>query len=151
MIRIMTIIFFCFSVMSSVYASDKIECTHEEAFNAESDIDTLKTWDDLYQMYKRYASCNQFDDGGIAEGYSDIVGLFLANDWKSLNKLKKLCDFDKAFERFVYKHLDMTIPAETWEVMVNNATKKCPSGAKRICKMILKANNDIEQEIKENR
>lgn len=150
MIRFIVIMALCFALVPSVDASDKVFCIGEDAYQAENEIDNLKTWDDLYRMFKRYAACN-FDDGGIGEGYSDTVGLLIANDWKHINKLKKLCDADKAFEHFVYKHLDMTIPADTWEIMINNATNKCPSTVKRICKLILKANNDIEQEIKHER
>lgn len=96
--------------------------------------------------FKRYASC---DDGAIWEGYSDAIGRLLATEWKNVAKLETLCDSDKTFESFIAKHLDMTIPADTWEIMIGNASKKCPSTANRICKLILKANDDIEKEIQQ--
>ncbi len=150
MLRYILIVAICFELTLPAYASDKMLCTREDAYKAESEIDNLKTWDDLYRMFKRYAVCS-FDDGAIGEGYSDTVGRLLANDWKHLDKLIKICNSDKAFERFVYKHLDMTISADTWEIIINNATKKCPAEARGICKLILKANDDLEQEIKQVR
>jgi hypothetical protein len=149
--RIVLIIFLLlFVATSSSLASSEKLCTKEDAYQAESDTDHLKSWGDVYSSFKRYSHCN-LDDGGVAEGYSDKISLLLANDWGNIAKLNKLCESDKKFEQFIYRHLDMTIPADTWEIMVNNATKKCPSGAKRICNMILKANDDIEQEIKQER
>ncbi len=148
MIRFIIIIAICLMLVPAAYSSDKMLCTNEDAYQAEGEIGNLKTWDDLYRMFKRYAAC---DDAAIAEGYSDTVGRLLAKDWKHINELKKLCDSDKAFERFVYKHLDITIPADTWKIIINNATNSCPSNAKRMCNFILKAHEDIEQAIEKER
>lgn len=109
------------------------------------EVESLKTWDDLYRMFKRHEK-DSIDDGAIAEGYSDAVGRFFLNDWKRVRRLKKICDSDPAFERFIYRHLDISIPADVWEVMVNNATNKCTVETKRICKLILRANAEIARE-----
>jgi len=149
--RVILIIFAMFlASISSSYASNEKQCTKEDAFQAESDTGNLKSWDDVYRSFKHYSHCN-LDDGGISEGYSDKIGLMLANDWDNIAKLNKLCETDKKFKHFMYKHLDMTISADTWALMVNNAVNKCPSYAKSICKMILQANDAIGLEIKQER
>jgi len=130
------------------FGSSEKQCTQEEAYQAENDTDHLKSWEDVYRSFKRYSHC---DDGGIAEGYSDKISLLLAHDWGTIVKLNKLCASDKSFERFIYRHLDMTIPADIWAIMVNNAVKKCPPDAKAMCKLMLKANEAIELEIKQER
>ncbi len=111
--------------------------------------DHLKSWQDVYLSFKRYSHCN-LDNGGVSEGYSDKISLLLAEKWDTVTDLNKLCESDKSFESFIYRHLDMTIPAKTWETMANNAGKKCPPGAKAICKLILKANENTELEIKQD-
>jgi hypothetical protein len=150
MFRYILLIVVCLASISPTYASGKVQCTLEDAYKAETTIDNLKTWDDLYRHFKRYAACH-FDDAAIAEGYSDMVGRLLSKDWKDVIKLKKLCISDKAFEKFISKHLDETIPADTWNTMMVNATKKCPSEAKGICTVIKKANDAIEQQINQDR
>lgn len=125
-----------------IYAADNAPCTSADALRAETTMDNIKSWDALYRHFKRYGAC---DDGAIWEGYSDTIGRFLADDWKDVAKLKKLCDSDKTFESFIFRHLDETIPADMWDSMMINATKRCPAEAKEICIMIKKANDALEQ------
>lgn len=134
-------------LVSPGYATDISGCAQKDADQAMNEIMQLKTWDDLNGMFKKYAACFS-DDGAIADGYSDLVGRLLSEDWESLPKLKMLCDSDPAFERFVYKHLDMTIPADAWKLMVDNAKNRCPSDSKRICAEMLKANDALDSEVK---
>jgi hypothetical protein len=129
-----------------VYAADNTPCPRDDAYQAETTIGNLKSWDDVYRHYKRYGAC---DDGAISEGYSDTVGRLLSKDWDDVAKLENLCEADMAFERFTFKHLDMTIPADLWDSMMINATKRCPAEAKRVCVMIRNANDNIEKEIRQ--
>lgn len=107
-------------------------CTRDEAIAAESEIDRLNDWDSLYMSFKRFAHC---DDGAIAEGYSDIVGQLLG-DWKNFNRVVELTASDLNFKRFVIKHLDETIPYDTGEKIFENVRNRCPSDAKKLCKLI---------------
>jgi len=145
------LIFISLCLLSVCDAATKV-CSKEEAFKAENDIDNLKDWDSVYRSYRNFAHC---DDGAIWEGYSDAVGNLLASDWKSLYKLNKLCSADKGFKSFVLKHLDILIPANIWEVIISNATNKCPNGMRGLCKAILKRNDavirDIEQDKKQGK
>jgi hypothetical protein len=142
MVRYIIVIAICLAVTAPAYASGKVRCSREEAFQAENEIDRLDTWNDLYRMFKDYSNCN-FDHGVIAQGYSDTVGHLLADDWEDVPALKKLFDADKSFESFVYKHLDRTISADTWETMLDHAARECPPGAEGICQMIEKAHDAI--------
>jgi hypothetical protein len=145
MVRYIIVIAICLAVTVPAYAYGKARCSREEAFQAENEIDRLDTWNDLYRMFKDYSNCN-FDHGVIAQGYSDTVGRLLADDWEDVPVLKKLFDADKSFESFVYKHLDRTISADTWETMLDHAARECPPGAEGICKMIEKAHDTIVKE-----
>ncbi len=131
-----------------IYAADSSRCQRNDAYQAETTIDNLKSWEDLYRHFKRYDAC---DDGAIWEGYSDKIGRFLAKDWTDVAKLKRLCDSDRTFANFIFKHLDMTIPADMWNLMMINATKRCPAEANEICIMIKKANDTLERQIKQDR
>jgi hypothetical protein len=150
MLRYILIIAVCLAATLPAYASDKARCTPQEAFQAENEVDKLNTWEDLHRMFERYGNCN-FDHGVIAEGYSDIVGRLLADDWEDVLTLKKLCDTDTSFTSFVYKHLDRTISADTWETMLDNAARECPSGAEGICRMIEKAHDAVGKETGQGR
>jgi hypothetical protein len=122
-----------FGYLSYAVAANQKKCTHEEAYQAESDTDNFKRWDDIYQSFKRFGHC---DTGAISEGYSDAIGRLLADDWKHFDRLSKLCSSNKRFERFVVKHIDATIPANVLQKIVDNARLNCPSRAARLCKTI---------------
>lgn len=117
--------------LCSASMTDQI-CTRDEAIEAENEIDKLNDWDSLYKSFKRFAHC---DDGAIAEGYSDIVG-HLLGEWKNFSKVVELTASDLYFKRFVIKHLDETIPYDVGEKIYKNVRKRCPSDAKKLCKLI---------------
>jgi hypothetical protein len=145
--HIILLILISLYLLSVCDAAPKV-CSEEEAVKAENDIDNLKDWDSVYRSYRSFAHC---DDGAIWEGYSDAVGNLLASDWKSLYKLNRLCSADKGFKPFVLKHLDILIPADTWEVIIRNATNKCPHGMRGLCKAILKRNDAIIRDIEQDK
>ncbi len=111
----------------------KKECADEEAFKAESEANRLYDWDSIYESYKKYAHC---DDGAIWEGYSDSVGRLLADDWMLFKRLYELCSSDSAFKQFVLKHIDMTVPADTLQRIINNTRLHCPPEYKELCTAI---------------
>jgi hypothetical protein len=109
------------------------QCTETDAKNAETEASSLKTWSDVYSSYKRYAQC---DDGAIGEGYSSTVARLLADDWSQFGKLKLLMS-DKSFAKFVLLHIDQLMSKEQEKAIRQNASKRCPAGAKVACKSIL--------------
>lgn len=115
------------------YAAEKKECTDEEAFKAESEANRLYDWDSIYESYKKYAHC---DDGAIWEGYSDTVGRLLADDWMHFKRLHEFCSSDSAFKQFVLKHIDITVPVDVLQRIINNTRLHCPSEYKELCKAI---------------
>src|SRR5438128_11983717 len=77
-------------------------CTDREARRAETEADSLRSWDDLYRSYKLYREC---DDAAIAEGYSESVARILVDHWSTLSRLAHLASRDAAFRRCVIKHV----------------------------------------------
>jgi hypothetical protein len=98
--------------------------------------DHLKSWNDLYQLYKRYHGC---DTGALAEGYSDFVVRTLAHQWDSLEELKKLVAADKAFEDFVLKHIDASADPDHTVMVLTNVKERCPVDSAQLCSAIEKA------------
>lgn len=117
----------------------KKPCTRQEAIKAADNTDHLDNWNAVYQSFKRFSQC---DDGGIAEGYSDDVGKLLADHWDQFPALVKLATNDRAFQIFVVRHIDETIPADTLKKVVKNAKTRCPVNATGLCQLIAKAGSD---------
>lgn len=114
-------------------AGQQKPCTDAEETQAEKAVDSLKTWDQVYRSYKKFAQC---DDGAVAEGYSDAVGKLLANDWAHFPRFVRLANADKRFGQFVVRHVDESLPGETLEKISKNARSECPANAKRLCALI---------------
>lgn len=112
-------------------------CTDAEETQAEKQVDSLKTWDQLYRSYKKFAP--QCDDGGVAEGYSDAVGKLLAAHWDHFPRLVKLANADKGFREFVVSHVDESLSSETLAKISKNARSECPADAKTLCGLITDA------------
>ena len=108
-------------------------CSRIDAMKALDEADRLKDWNAVYRSFKRFAAC---DDGAIAEGYSDTVGRLLDTDWAHLDLLYRLTVADASFKRFVLRHIDPTIPANTLKRIRANATTRCPKKANPICESI---------------
>jgi hypothetical protein len=98
--------------------------------------DHLKSWSDLYQLFKRYHGC---DTGALAEGYSDFVVRTLAHQWDGLEELKKLIAADKTFEEFVLKHIDASADPDHIVTVLANVKERCPANSAQLCSSIEKA------------
>lgn len=112
-------------------------CTDAEETKAEKQVDSLKTWDQVYRSYKKFAP--QCDDGAVAEGYSDAVGKLLANHWEHFPRLVKLVKGDKGFKQFVVRHVDESLSDDTLRRISKNARSRCPADAKGLCSLIADA------------
>jgi len=67
------------------------------------------------------------------------VGRLLADNWDEFSDLVRLAASDKGFQRFVLRHVDETIPADTLKKVAQNAKGHCPADAAGLCKMITRA------------
>ena len=123
-------------VNASAAVAAPMECSREDAMQAEKEASTLKDWDAVYKSFKRYGHC---DDASIAEGYSETVGRLLAKDWDRFGRLVQLTRHSKVFERFVIHHLDETVPSEYLRLIVDNAHTRCAPNAQRLCGLIQRA------------
>jgi hypothetical protein len=112
-------------------------CTDAEETQAEKAVDLLKTWDQVYRSYKKFAP--QCDDGAVAEGYSDAVGKLLANHWGHFPRLVKLAKGDEGFKQFVIRHVDESLSDDALQRISKNARSQCPGDAKRLCTLIVNA------------
>ncbi len=133
MLKIISMVFVALSISLFANAGEPKECTHKEASLAESDIDNLKDWDSVYRSFKRFRHC---DSGAVSEGYSAVIGHLLADDWKHIDRLIKLCSMNKRFERFVIDHIDETVSVNVSQQIIDNTRLLCPSEAKALCKEI---------------
>ncbi len=98
--------------------------------------DHLKSWSDLYQLFKRYHGC---DTGALAEGYSEFVVRTLAHQWDGLEDLKKLIAADKTLEDFVLKHIDASADPDHIVMVLTNVKERCPVDSAQLCSSIEKA------------
>jgi hypothetical protein len=125
---------FLFLCLAEVVASQlqyDNKCSKEDAIAAEEEAPLVKNWDELYQSFKPYAP--RCDSGSIAEGYSDSVGRLLVSKWEELNDLHNLILTDDDFRRFVFRHIDITIPAATLKTITEKAETRCPAGLEQFC------------------
>jgi len=120
---------------SPVIAQSK-SCTDSEEKQAERQVDLLQSWDQVFESYRKFAQC---DDGAVAEGYSDVVGKLLANNWEDFPRLVKLANADKGFKEFVVRHVDESLSGDTLRKISKNARSRCPADAKRLCTLIADA------------
>lgn len=116
--------------------AQKKSCSDAEETKAEKEVDSLKSWDQVYESYKRFEQC---DDGAVAEGYSDAVGKLLANDWEHFARLVKLAKTDRTFARFVIRHVDESLTGDTRQKISKNARTRCPADANSMCSLIADA------------
>jgi hypothetical protein len=108
-------------------------CTAREAKQASIEVGQQADWEGMYRSFKRFRNC---DDGAFAEEYSYAVGHLLAHDWERLDDLLRLTASDKEFAEFVVLHIDENIPEEEAQLIVLNSRRRCPTGAKWLCRSI---------------
>jgi hypothetical protein len=125
--------FLLLSILPLPVRAERPGCDDAMGERAENEVDYLKTWDQIYDSFKRYSAC---DDGAIAEGYSGAVVRMLADRWNQLPTLRILADHDERFSKFVFKHIDATTDDHDLDRVVANADRHCPQGDEQLCKTI---------------
>ena len=119
-------------------SAQQSQCSNADAQSAETEAESLRSWDDLYKSYKRYRQC---DDGAIWEGYSESVARILVDHWATLPRFGQLAHKDEGFRLFVLKHVDQTIDGEDARTIRANAEHACPGRLRDFCDDLMKQAN----------
>lgn len=113
--------------------ADQRICTKDESQSAEAIAATAVSWRQLHQKFEQYSHC---DDGAIAEGFSESVSLLLADRWADIRQLDVIARSQSAFQEFVVRHIDETVPKDRLERIGINAREQCPQGIEDLCRQI---------------
>lgn len=114
---------------------------------ADAAIERVSSWRGLRLWFDSYQDC---DDGYIAEGISDTVAKWLANDWRTVPKLRAELRTRPTFLKFVLRHIDTTDDPDDLRKIVENARKRCPPGAASLCAAVAKeAKGAVRERVKE--
>lgn len=103
-------------------------CTQAQNIQAEEESESLRSWDALYNSYRRYAHC---ENVSAAEGYSESVARILVNHWQTLPRLAQLVRKDQGFARFV--RVDATMDMNDVAKIKDNSIHRCPAGLTSLC------------------
>jgi hypothetical protein len=122
-------------VAAACASAHQNQCSTADAQRAETEAESLRSWDDLYKSYKQYRQC---DDGAIWEGYSESVARILVDHWATLPRFAQLAHKDEGFRPFVLKHVDQTINGKDARTIRANAAHACPSGLREFCNDLMK-------------
>jgi hypothetical protein len=101
-------------------------CPIEKEMVAGENIEKISSWEELAIHHGKYRAC---DDGYIAEGYSEVVSLLLANNWGNL----KVAKWSHDFKKFVVEHIDETWGIKNYKKAHFNARTKCTTELSDIC------------------
>jgi hypothetical protein len=106
-------------------------CPPDRARKAEYEYTRITTWADLHQSYRLYHGC---DNGGVAEGYDDVVKHLLVRQWSQLPTVAADIQRDGAFSGFITRHIN-----EEWDrvdlmKVKSFAQHRCPSQLDRFCR-----------------
>jgi hypothetical protein len=123
-----------FAVALQLNCQAKKPCTREDAIRAETEASSLQSWSEIHRSFKDFSRC---DDGAIAEGYSDSVARLLSDRWTTIGQLNSLIARDRDFEKFTLRHVDELMSPTQARKIQQNATARCPPGAKRLCREIV--------------
>lgn len=119
--------------------------TVEEMDAADAAISEIHDWAGVNSFYSHFRQC---DDGSISEGVSATVVSLLAHRWETSDQLEKKTDTDRTFESWVLNHIDTTVDDRDLEIIVKNATDKCPGSDGKFCEKIGSAANQALQDMK---
>ena len=130
-----------------VSAFDKKDSKRIVVRNLLSTVSTARSWDQIYQNYR---IGKDYDDGAIADGFSESITMLLSDKWDRVYEIQKLISVDKQFKKFILKHIDETIPLERVKKIDHNAGRLIPAGMKSFCREIERRANDVEKNIANN-
>ncbi len=108
-------------------------CNRSDYIAADNEVTNLRTWNELYKSFKKYGNC---DDGGLAEGYSEVVATLLTSKWQTFPSLNKITLKDSSFKNFVIRHIDELMTPDQWNEIKTHSAKNCPNGCASLCEEI---------------
>ena len=111
-------------------------CSNDDSNAAEKAAIALQSWTAVYDAYRRYGHC---DDGAVAEGFASSVVKLLAVRWDQFEALHGLTLADPGFRQFVMNHVYATGPEASLRTVIRNATQRCRSEAKPLCRDLERA------------
>lgn len=117
--------------MAPTYGFDT--CTQQDAREAETQVPTARSWDEIYRLYRTYGSC---DDGAVAEGFSEAITLQLEGNWEATHRLNYLIRSDPKFLQFVVAHISASVPIERLVRIESNAGRSCSADLRELCMAI---------------
>ncbi len=123
----------------SVVAADTGACSRAISTQAETAIDDVDNWQELFDHFRAFGRC---DDGALAEAYSDRVASFLATKWASIGTLNRLVRRSSAFRVFVLRHVNSLMTPDQAQTISENAKNKCPNAARALCADLALSVND---------
>jgi len=141
--RILLFVVLTFSMYNQTASCQREPCSEGEAVKAENEAETLRSWDALYQSYRRFSKC---DDGAIAEGYSESVARILVDHWGTLPRLGVLASSNMRFQKFVVRHVDGTVNRSDVKKITTNTIHHCPTAQSHLCKQLQIAAAEVMNE-----
>lgn len=116
-------------------ARQPMDCDVRDAIAADAALDGLTDWRAVYDSFRRFSHC---DDGGIAEGWSDIVARLLTLQWSTVSVAAELGTVDPPFRRFLLHHVDELMSPEQARSIVEAAEHRCPPDSRELCRQIVR-------------
>jgi hypothetical protein len=123
----------CMTVVAVYPARARAQANCEKLDKQSLARHTPKDWGELHQLFRKFGTC---DDGAIGEQFSEDVAQLFSRQWAHVNQLDRLGAADKAFERFVLRHIDATLDESELLLIVDNAKLHCRAGDGRICGLV---------------
>ncbi|MCQ8896780.1 hypothetical protein NQT62_10085 [Limnobacter humi] len=108
-------------------------CRFTQYAEADHKLSDVTSWQDLYRWYFKFKRC---DDGYLAEGIGDTVGVLLTDQWNDLSELIAITSKDEAFLTFVLQHVNSTLDTEMLETIESNATNRCNNRFDDVCQQL---------------
>ena len=131
----LAVFIFVLGIMPAAHTQNGMDlaCTQEQFYTAQYKIDPISTWSDLYNSFDKYWQC---DHDEVAIKYSRIVNRLLLN-WDQISEFNTMNGRNPQFGEFVIRHLGCHVPQQQLTFYIDNATKRCPKGARDLCQSII--------------
>ncbi len=122
--------------LPAAQAEQSSRCSHEEGITAETVVDYLDSWANVYVFFKQFGHCY---DAAIAEGADAKIQELWTDHWPQLQKMIALTKKDPAFRAFIWARIaDEDFTQEDFAKLVRRAKMNCPMGAAAFCAEVLR-------------
>lgn len=111
------------------------QCEERDVVAAHEALDGLTDWHRVHASFRR---CGHCDDGGIAEGWSDVIARLLTEEWPTVSVAAGLSRKDPAFRPFLLRHVDELMSPEQARAVVEAAEHRCPRDSRELCRQLVR-------------